>query len=264
MMNWKIACIQMDIAFGQPEVNYQVAEQLIDKASRSNPDIIVLPELWTTGYDLTRLNELADLEAHKTISFLQTLAKKYHVHLVGGSIAKKTSNGIYNTMLMINNKGEFVKDYDKLHLFQLMDEHHYLKPGEKNGLFTFDNQLCASFICYDIRFPEWLRVHSSKGAEVLFISAEWPKPRLNHWRALIISRAIENQAYVIAVNRTGSDPNNVFAGHSLIVDPWGEIISEAGEDVEVLTGTIDFTKVSEVRSKIPVFADRRPEFYETL
>ncbi len=263
-MNWKIACIQMDIAFGQPEVNYQAAEQLIDKAIQSNPDIIVLPELWTTGYDLTRLEKIADLEASKTISFLQTLAKKYHVHFVGGSIAKKTSDGIYNTMLMINNKGEFVKDYDKLHLFQLMDEHHYLKPGEKNGLFTLDKKLCAGFICYDIRFPEWLRVHTSKGAEVLFVSAEWPKPRLDHWRALIISRAIENQAYVIAVNRTGSDPNNVFAGHSLIVDPWGAIVSEAGEDVEIITGTIDFTKVSEVRSKIPVFADRRPEFYENL
>ncbi len=96
---------------------------------------------------------------------------------------------------------------------------------------------------------------------MLFVSAEWPKPRLDHWRALNISRAIENQAYVVAVNRTGSDPNNVFAGHSLIVDPWGEIVSEAGDDVEILTGTIDFTKVNDVRSKIPVFADRRPEFY---
>ena len=100
-----------------------------------------------------------------------------------------------------------------------------------------------------------------KGSRGLFVSAEWPIPRLDHWRALIISRAIENQAYVIAVNRTGSDPNNVFAGHSLIVDPWGAIVSEAGVDVEIITGTIDFTKVSEVRSKIPVFADRRPEFY---
>ena len=263
-MNWNIACIQMDIAFGQPEMNYKVAEQLISQAVQSNPDVIVLPELWTTGYDLTRLDEIADLEAHHTIAFLQTIAKKYHVHLVGGSIAKKTLEGIYNTMLMINNKGEFVKDYDKLHLFQLMDEHHYLKPGERDGLFTFDDKLCASFICYDIRFPEWLRVHSSKGAEVLFVSAEWPKPRLDHWRALNISRAIENQAYVVAVNRTGSDPNNIFAGHSLIVDPWGEIVSEAGDDVEILTGTIDFTKVNDVRSKIPVFADRRPEFYENL
>lgn len=263
-MNWNIACIQMDIAFGQPEKNYKAAEKLIEQAIPSNPDVIVLPELWTTGYDLTRLDEIADLEAKNTIAFLQSIAKKYHVHLVGGSIAKKTSEGVYNTMLLINNKGEFVKDYDKLHLFQLMDEHHYLKPGQKDGLFTFDNKLCASFICYDIRFPEWIRIHTAKGAEVLFVSAEWPKPRLDHWRALLISRAIENQAYVVAVNRAGSDPNNVFAGHSLIVDPWGKIISEADEGIEILTGTVDFTKVHEVRSNIPVFADRRPEFYIPL
>lgn len=260
-MNWNIACIQMDIAFGQPEKNFQAAEELILQAVPLKPDIIVLPELWTTGYDLTRLEEIADYEAKKTISFLQNMATKYNVHLVGGSIAKKTSEGIFNTMLIINNKGEFIKDYDKLHLFQLMDEHLFLQPGKKNGLFTLDDRLCASFICYDIRFPEWLRVHSSKGAEVLFISAEWPKIRLDHWRALLISRAIENQAYVIAVNRAGSDPNNVFAGHSLIIDPWGKIVSEAGEGVEVLTGTIDFKKVEEVRKKIPVFNDRRPEFY---
>lgn len=260
-MYWNIACIQMDIAFGQPKINYKVAEQLIGQAVQSNPDIIVLPELWTTGYDLTRLNEIADKNASETISFLQNIAKKYNVHLVGGSIAKKTMDGIYNTMLMVNNKGEYIKDYDKLHLFQLMDEHHYLKPGEKDGLFTFDDKLCASFICYDIRFPEWLRVHTSKGAEVLFVSAEWPKPRLDHWRALLISRAIENQAYVVAVNRAGTDPNNTFAGHSMIVDPWGEIVCEAEEGVEILTGTIDLTKVKEVRNKIPVFADRRPEFY---
>ncbi|MFJ8265193.1 carbon-nitrogen family hydrolase [Peribacillus asahii] len=260
-MKWNIACIQMDIAFGKPETNYTAAEQLIEQAVQSKPDVLILPELWTTGYDLTRLEEIADVEAKETISFLQKIAKKYHVHLVGGSIAKKTNDGIYNTMLMINNKGEFVKDYDKLHLFQLMDEHHFLQPGERDGLFTFDDKLCASFICYDIRFPEWLRAHTTKGAEVLFVSAEWPKPRLDHWRALLISRAIENQAYVVAVNRTGSDPNNIFAGHSLIIDPWGEIINEAGEGVEILTGTIDFTKVREVRNKIPVFADRRPEFY---
>ena len=260
-MKWNIACIQMDIAFGQPDINYQVAETLIEHAVQSNPNVIVLPELWTTGYDLTRLNEIADTQAQDTIAFLQTMAQKYGVHFVGGSVAKKTTEGIYNTLLMINNKGECIKDYDKLHLFQLMDEHHYLKPGAKDGLFTFDDKLCAGFICYDIRFPEWLRVHSSKGAEVLFVSAEWPKPRLDHWRALNISRAIENQAYIVAVNRAGSDPNNTFAGHSLIVDPWGEIVSEAGEDVEILTGTIDFAKVSDVRSKIPVFADRRPEFY---
>ncbi|SFC76956.1 Predicted amidohydrolase [Bacillus sp. OV322] len=260
-MKWKIACIQMDISFGSPAQNYAKAEELIRKAAEESPDIAVLPELWTTGYDLGRLDEIADEEAAETVAFLQNCAKKYRIHLVGGSVAKKTAEGITNTLIVISKHGELIKEYDKLHLFRLMDEHHYLQPGKEDGLFSLEGMLCAGFICYDIRFPEWIRAHALKGAQALFVSAEWPKPRLSHWRALLISRAIENQAYVIAVNRSGSDPKNLFAGHSMIIDPWGEIVAEAAEEEAIITGTIDFANTEHVRKQIPVFSDRRPEFY---
>ncbi|WP_110927819.1 carbon-nitrogen family hydrolase [Bacillus massiliglaciei] len=260
-MNWKISCLQMDIAYGSPMNNFAEAEKMIEQAAELDPDIIMLPELWTTGYDLTRLEEIADEQASASIHFLTEMAKKHRIHFIGGSVAKKTGSGIFNTLLIINRDGKVLKEYDKLHLFRLMDEHHYLTPGESDGLFTLDDKSCAGFICYDIRFPEWIRAHTSKGAEVLFVTAEWPEPRLAHWRALLISRAIENQAYVIACNRAGADPANVFAGHSIIIDPWGEIIAEAGNDTEILTGSIDLDKVSEARNRIPVFTDRRPEFY---
>lgn len=116
-------------------------------------------------------------------------------------------------------------------------------------------------ICYDIRFPEWIRAHTTKGAEAIFVVAEWPEPRLAHWRSLLIARAIENQCYVIACNRVGNDANNIFAGHSMIIDPWGEIIAEAGEKEEILTASINLDKVTEVRKTIPIFADRKPEYY---
>ncbi|MEY9867801.1 putative amidohydrolase [Peribacillus sp. B2I2] len=132
-MKWKIACIQMDIAFGQPDINFQVAEQWLGKAAMSKPDIVILPELWSTGYDLTRLNEIADEEAEKTIECLKDQAKKHQFHIIGGSVAKKASKGIYNNMIIINKHGNLIKQYDKLHLFQLMDEHHFLQPGEKDG-----------------------------------------------------------------------------------------------------------------------------------
>lgn len=263
-MKWNIACVQMDIAFGNRQKNYETVEKMIEQAIQSKPDVIVLPELWTTGYDLTRLAEIGDVEANDARQFLCSLAKKHQVHLVAGSVDKKTEEGIFNTMLIITKEGKCIKQYDKLHLFKLMDEHLYLQPGKENGLFTLDDISCAGFICYDIRFPEWLRAHTAKGAEIIFVSAEWPKPRLDHWRSLLISRAIENQAYVVAVNRSGSDLNNVFAGHSMIIDPWGAVISEAGEDIEILTGTLDLAKVSEVRGRIPVFSDRRPEFYKEI
>ncbi|NHC41008.1 carbon-nitrogen family hydrolase [Bacillus sp. MM2020_1] len=261
-MKLKISCIQMDIAFGNPQKNYQTVERLFDKTHTEKPDIIVLPELWTTGYDLTRLNEIADFKAAQTIEFLQNAAQKYQVHLIGGSVANRVENGVKNTLLIINKDGLLVHQYSKLHLFKLMDEHVYLEAGSEKGLFQLDNYQFAGAICYDIRFPEWIRAHTSEGAEALFVVAEWPAQRLSHWRALLIARAIENQCYVIGCNRSGQDPNNQFAGHSLIIDPWGEVIAEAGESEEILSAEIEMDLVKEVRKQIPIFADRRPEFYK--
>ncbi|WP_174733706.1 carbon-nitrogen family hydrolase [Mesobacillus harenae] len=261
-MKLKIALLQMDIAFGSPEANYQEAEKLIQQASSENPDIIVLPELWTTGYDLENLTKTADPNAEKAITFLRAAAERTGSHFVGGSIANLTESGIKNTLLVVDKNGSFIHEYSKLHLFKLMDEHHYLSAGDKKGLFNLNGRKFAGMICYDIRFPEWIRSHTSRGAEALFVVAEWPLARLEHWRALLISRAIENQSFVIACNRAGSDPKNQFAGHSLVIDPWGEVIAEAGEQQEILTAEIDLDKVQEVRKMIPIFEDRRPEFYD--
>ncbi|MCA1029412.1 carbon-nitrogen family hydrolase [Bacillus timonensis] len=260
-MTIKIACLQIDITFGNPQQNFAHVENKIHSNMDSNPDVIVLPELWTTGYDLTRLDEISDHEGLSTKSFIGNLAKKYHVNIVAGSVAKKSKNGVSNTMFVFNRDGECIEEYSKLHLFKLMDEHHYLEPGDKKGLFSLDGIPSAGMICYDIRFPEWIRAHTVEGAEVIYVVAEWPLPRLAHWRALLISRAIENQCYVIACNRAGSDPKNVFAGHSMIIDPWGEIIVEASEHEETIVGDIDISKVKQVRNQIPIFQDRRPTFY---
>ncbi|PAE43180.1 carbon-nitrogen family hydrolase [Bacillus sp. 7884-1] len=260
-MKLKITCLQMDIAFGNPSENYQNAERLIEEAMKENPDIIVFPELWTTGYDLTRLDTIADKGAVNTIDFLKKAAKKYQVHFVGGSVANQGEQGVKNTLLIINNKGHLVHSYSKLHLFKLMDEHLYLEAGEEKGLFELDNRLFGGVICYDIRFPEWIRAHTSKGAEALFVVAEWPAPRLSHWRSLLIARAIENQCFVIACNRSGHDPNNEFAGHSMIIDPWGDVIAEAGATEEILSAIIELDLVKDIRKQIPIFEDRRPDLY---
>lgn len=257
----KVSLIQLDIAFGRPSANYAAAEAKIREAAADKPDCILLPELWTTGYDLTRLDEIADPDGHHTVAFISALAKAYSINIIAGSIASKSEDGVKNRMLIFNREGKLVGEYSKLHLFRLMDEHLYLQPGEAKGLFSLDGSSCAGLICYDIRFPEWVRAHTVQGAQVLFVSAEWPLPRLAHWQALLISRAIENQCYVVACNRAGQDPGNVFAGHSMIIDPWGEIIAEAGEGEEIISGHIDLQKVSQVRSQIPIFADRRPELY---
>jgi omega-amidase len=257
----KVTCLQIDINFGNPSENKQYVEEEIRKAMNFAPDVIVLPELWTTGYDLTRLDQIADVDGKDSKLFLSNLAKVHQVNIIGGSIAQKTASGITNTMYVFNRAGECFAEYSKVHLFKLMDEHLYLQAGNSKGHFKLDGVPSSGVICYDIRFPEWLRAHTTDGAEIVFVVAEWPLARLDHWRTLLTSRAIENQCYIVACNRAGRDPKNEFAGHSMIIDPWGEVLAEAEKQPTQLTASIDLTKVRQVREQIPIFADRRPELY---
>jgi omega-amidase len=262
-MKLKIAIIQMDIRFGDTQANYENVTEKIREAAKNAVDFIVLPELWTTGYDLENLDMTADLNGEKVISVISALAKTYHVNILAGSIAKKDVDGnITNTSYVFGRDGGVIGEYSKVHLFRLMEEEKYLTQGNTEGLFQLDETIpCAVNICYDIRFPEWFRNHILKGAKLFVIPAEWPLPRKDHWKALLIARAIENQCYLIACNRSGSDPNNVFAGHSIIINPWGELIAEADEKEQILYGDIDLETLDEFRNRIPVFEDRRTDLY---
>ncbi|EES72102.1 carbon-nitrogen family hydrolase [Paenibacillus sp. MB22_1] len=261
---WRIALIQCDIVLGQPEVNRAKLEAAMDRAARAaeKPDVILLPELWNTGYALTEIGRLADPEGQNSRAWLAAFARRHGIHVIGGSIAENRSGQVYNTMLVFNRSGEEVAAYSKIHLFRLMEEEKYLQPGERSVTFELDGLPAGAEICYDIRFPELTRSLALRGAKLLFVAAEWPLPRLNHWRTLLIARAIENQMYVIACNRTGKGGGDEFFGHSMIIDPWGEIVAEGGEAEEIVTGSIDLTLVDQVRRRIPVFDDRRPLAYD--
>jgi omega-amidase len=262
-MGLRVACLQIDIQFGNPDENYKNVsdefQRLFEK--ETNIDVVVLPELWTTGYDLTRLDEIADDKGINAQKFLSSLAQEYKTNIVGGSIAKKSEENVTNTLYSFDRNGGLLGEYSKVHLFKLMDEHHYLSAGDTSGAVTIEGVPSAAFICYDIRFPEWLRTHTAGGAEVLYVVAEWPLARVGHWRTLLQARAIENQCYIVACNRSGSDPDNEFAGHSMIIDPWGDVTAEAGEGTDVITAELDLEKVKQVRNQIPIFQDRRPELY---
>ncbi|WP_404458943.1 carbon-nitrogen family hydrolase [Oceanobacillus kapialis] len=260
-MTLSVALFQMDIVFGDPAANEKKVESMFANLKEKQVDVVVLPELWTTGYDLTRLDEIADHEGKRAISFLSKLAKEYKVHLVAGSVAKRTDQGVTNSMLVLDANGELVKEYAKAHLFRLMDEEKHLVGGNENGTFELAGIKSAGVICYDIRFPEWIRTHMLDNTKVLYVVAEWPAKRIDHWKALLISRAIENQCFVVACNRVGSDPNNAFGGHSMIIGPWGEIIEDASDKETILYSEIDIQQVDDVRQQIPIFTDRRPDIY---
>ncbi|WP_029099300.1 carbon-nitrogen family hydrolase [Brevibacillus thermoruber] len=263
-MKWNVALLQMDIAFGRPDLNAATVRRLVNQLAEAEqqPDLVVLPELWDTGYDLTRLDEIADDNGERAKALLREAAVQLKAHVIGGSVAERRDGRVYNTTFVFDREGNLAGSYSKAHLFRLMDEEKYLAAGEKPGLYILDGQTAGSVICYDIRFPEWLRVHALKGAKVMCVPAQWPHPRLDHWRQLLIARAIENQMYVVACNRVGEGGGNTFCGHSMVVNPWGEVIAEGMQQEEIVYAELDLALVDEVRGRIPVFADRRTELYE--
>ena len=257
----KIACVQMDIALGEPVKNFEVVEKNIMAAANECVDVIVLPEMWNTGYALEQLDRLADEGGQKTRELLSRLAKKYQVNIVGGSVATKNNGKFLNTMYVVDRTGNIVAEYDKAHLFKLMNEHLYMNEGKKTNVFELDGVTCGGVICYDLRFPEWIRLHTLIGAKIMFIPAQWPKKRIDHCQVLLQARAIENQCYIVAVNRVGKDPNNEFNGHSMVIAPWGELILSNQTEAGIYYANLDLAEVDRVRKEIPVYQDRRTDLY---
>lgn len=257
----KIACVQMDIAFGEPELNYQRVMDYLREAAANGADTIVLPEMWNTGYALTELETLAD-SSNRTVEMLKSFAKEHAVNIVGGSVSTKKNEGFYNTMYVVDKNGELISEYNKAHRFGLMDEHIHLEEGNSLGTFKLEDIVYGGVICYDIRFPEWIRAQALNGAKLIFVSAEWPEARIDHWRILLQARAIENQCFIVAVNRIGSDPKNEFGGSTMAIAPWGEIRLDMKKQEGIAYVELDLEEVEEVRKRIPVFDDRRVQLYE--
>ncbi|WP_251555459.1 carbon-nitrogen family hydrolase [Neobacillus muris] len=258
----KIACVQMNIVYAEPEVNFAAVEEYTQKAAKAGADVVVFPEMWNTGYALAQLSKLADVDGEETKKRLSHLAKSFNVNIVGGSVSTKKADGYYNTMYVADRSGRIAAEYDKAHLFKLMDEHLFLEAGQHKNLFELDTIKCGGIICYDLRFPEWFRTHILSGAKIMFIPAEWPQARVDHWRLLLQARAIENQCYVVAVNRVGSDPNNLFNGHSMVIAPWGDLLLSSQSEAGIYYADLDLNEVERVRSTIPIFQDRRTDLYE--
>lgn len=260
----KISSYQMQIIPGDPDANRQkVAEWIKKVTEEEQPDIVVLPEMWTTSYTLSELKAISDQAGEPTTSFLQQLAQEYQINIVGGSFANIKNDKVYNSSVVINRKGDVVYRYDKVHLVPMLDEHLYLTGGETSHVFELEGIKMGLIICFDLRFPELSRSLALDGAEVLFVVAEWPDIRLNHWKHLQIARAIENQIYLVSVNNVGMHNGNRFGGTSMIVDPWGEVLASGGEEHEAtITKEIDLNKVPQIRKEVPVFSCRVPSVYK--
>ncbi len=260
-MKLTISLAQMDVILAEPERNLVTASQMVAEAAQRGSDVVVLPELWSTGYDLENADQYATATDAGIFAEVAQLARQHGIAILGSCLSLLAEGTYGNTAVYINNQGQLLGQYSKIHLFQLMDEHLHLTAGEKLTVVETEWGLGGLSICYDLRFPEIFRAYALSGVQMVFLPSEWPHPRLAHWQTLLRARAIENQMYLIACNRVGNSKNTDFFGHSCIIDPWGEIVVEAGESEVLLTAEIDLGKVDAARAKIPVFADRRPELY---
>jgi predicted amidohydrolase len=260
MAKLNISLAQMNIVLGEVRRNYSRMETLAVEAARRGSHLVVFPELWSTGYALDQGKELSSVLNSGLFADQAGLAAQQKISIVG-SILEKRGISVANTAAFFAPNGRMMGVYRKIHLFRLFDEDKWLQPGEAPLLMDLPWGTTALAICYDLRFPELFRRYAADGARIIIIPAEWPLARLEHWRALLVARAIENQCYIVACNAAGETGDTVFAGHSMIIDPWGKIVVEAGEDPMMVTAEIELDLVDEVRRRIPVFEDRRPELY---
>ena len=261
MTKLSISLGQMHIKLARVEDNLAAAERMIGEAAGRDSDLILLPELWSSGYDL---ENAADYAAELGCGMFEQLADAARANRIAvfGSILERQGDQVMNCATYHDAAGQLCGVYRKIHLFRLFDEHLWLGEGLQPTVLQQPWGQAGLSICYDLRFPELFRRYAvADGAKLMLLCAEWPLARLEHWRALLIARAIENQCFVAAANSCGDTGGTVFAGHSMVIDPWGHVIAEAGEDPCLLTAEIDLAEVGRVRQRIPVFEDRRPDAY---
>lgn len=260
MSKLKLSLAQMDVALGQADKNFEQVRQWAAEAAEAGSSLIVFPELWSTGYDLENWPRHASRLGEGMFGQLAELAAEFKIS-IAGSILEVNNGKCYNTLALYDSDGRQQAVYRKLHLFRLMDEEKWLAPGENSVLVNAEWGRTGLAICYDLRFTELFRKYALGGAKLVLLPAEWPSRRTAHWQTLMRARAIENQMFVVAVNRVGESKGEHFGGKSAVIDPWGEAVVEGDDTPQLLHAEIDIALVDDVRKRIPVFEDRRPDVY---
>ena len=263
-MHLRVALAQMDVALGQPERNIDRARHLVAQAAAEGAHLVVLPELWASGYDLQRAGHYAAPLDRGAFALMADLAQTHQLYVVGTALESNPGGLPFNTAVLCGPTGERLGAYRKVHLWAPMGETEHMTAGDSLPTFDLPWGRLALAVCYDLRFPEMWRRYADAGAQVVVIPAQWPVRRVEHWRLLLQARAVENQFFVVGCNRSGVDPGEietVFAGHSAAVDPWGRVLAEGGDEPGLFVATLDLEEVDRARRLFPFLADRRPDVY---
>ena len=264
----RIALAQFEVSRGDPAANLEAITSWVTQAKSGGAEVCFLPEMCTTGFDWSRCRALLP-EAAEHRAQVAALAQQHDIAICGSFLEQTESGRPANTLTYFERSGVVAAQYRKVHLFTLFGEHKHVQAGE--AIVTADTALgkIGCSVCYDLRFPELFRKCALAGAAIQVLPAAFPHPRLAHWRTLIQARAIENQSYFIATNQCGVEGHGSgvgeteYFGHSMVVDPWGEIVLEADEAEGLFFAEIDTSTVAKVRNRLTALRDRRPELYHT-
>jgi predicted amidohydrolase len=210
------------------------------------------------------VDSTAESAQGETYQFLSQLARDTASYVVAGVVTRNPDGRGRNEALVLGPQGSEVARYCKLHPFSFADEDKHFAPGGETLSFAWGPFRVAPLVCYDLRFPEIFRHQTRLGAQIFVVIANWPAPRDAHWQALLRARAIENQAYVLGVNRVGRDPKLAYAGHSLIIDPRGETLSAGSEREELVVAHLELESLLEYRRQFPALIDMRAEYFRPL
>lgn len=253
----KIALVQLDIVWESKKINCERAEEFIKKASHEKCDIAVFPEMFNTGFSMN-ISAIAEDENGKTASVLSDMAKRYEINLIAGFPARAFDGKKgKNIAVVFDRKGELIARYVKIHPFSFASEDQHYAAGNDTVIFNIEGMSSGIFICYDLRFPEVFRSIAKK-VQAIFVIANWPSSRKEHWETLLKARAIENQCFVIGVNRTGTDGNGIhYPGDSRVFDPSGMEICSGNDTNEFITCMINPREVAETRVRFPFLSDMR-------
>lgn len=259
----RVALGEYDIGWHDPETSLERARALVADAARAGARLVVLPEMATTGFtmDLSQATPLSAGHAAR-LAGIAAAAKVWLIASVaatepspnGGGSAGKDGTRAVNAALVVDPSGAIVAVYRKQKLFAFAGEHEYYAPGSDQVVVTIDGVRIAPLVCYDLRFPELFRA-LARDVDAFVLVANWPAARRLHWDTLSRARAIENQAYVVAVNRIGTGGNLTYDGGSIAWDPWGDPVPEAQSSSGVRLVTLDPSRVADIRGRYPFLRD---------
>jgi len=253
----KIAAVQMDIVWHDREANHIKARRFAEQAKDAGADLLVLPEMFSTGFSMD-VSVTAESLDGPTPSLFRVLAREMNMSVVGGFVLKGRSGRPQNVSLAVGPDGKDLALYAKIHQICILGEDGSYDPGDRPVPFDLPGIRAAAFVCYDLRFPELFRAVVDDCGLIMVI-ASWPSTRQDHWDILLRARAIESQCFVVGVNRVGEGGGLLFTGGSAVIDPLGQVLAD-GADKEILViADMDPARVKEVRSALPFLKDRRPQ-----